>query len=78
MKSPLKSWVRALEMTAPIAREPLRTLPIVIEQLAERFTDQAALVSPEATLSYGDLAAAVPAMPAGRSLRGSRRATPWA
>jgi fatty-acyl-CoA synthase len=44
-------------MTAPIAREPLHTLPIVIEQLAERFTNQPALASPEATLSYADLAA---------------------
>ncbi|HEV2703097.1 MAG TPA: long-chain-acyl-CoA synthetase [Steroidobacteraceae bacterium] len=57
MKSPLKSWVRALEMTAPIAREPRRTLPIVIDELAERFNDGPALVSPEATLNYGQLAA---------------------
>jgi fatty-acyl-CoA synthase len=57
VKSPLKSWVRALEMTAPIAREPLRTLPIVIDQLAERCSDVPALVSPDATLTYGQLAA---------------------
>jgi fatty-acyl-CoA synthase len=44
-------------MTAPIAREPLRTLPIVIEQLAERYRDVPALVAPDATLSYGQLAA---------------------
>ncbi|HEY4339866.1 MAG TPA: long-chain-acyl-CoA synthetase [Steroidobacteraceae bacterium] len=57
MKSPLKAWVRALEMTAPIEREPLRTLPVLIDQLAVRFEAVPALVSPDAGLTYGQLAA---------------------
>jgi fatty-acyl-CoA synthase len=55
--SALKAWTRALERTAPIEREPQVTLPMVIERLAGRFGAAPALVSPEASLSYGDLAA---------------------
>ena len=58
MKSALKSWVRALEMTAPIERQPLLTLPVLIEQLARRFGAATALVDPDAALTYGELAAA--------------------
>jgi fatty-acyl-CoA synthase len=57
VKSALKSWVRALEMTAPIERQPLLTLPVLIDRLAERFTAAPALVSPEAQLTYGQVAA---------------------
>ena len=53
----LKAWVRALERTAPIEREPQVTLPVVIEGLADRFESAPALVSPEATLTYRGLAA---------------------
>ena len=53
----LKAWVRALERTAPIEREPQVTLPVVIERLADRFEKAPALVSPEATLTYRGLAA---------------------
>ncbi|HTB67184.1 MAG TPA: long-chain-acyl-CoA synthetase [Steroidobacteraceae bacterium] len=53
----MKAWVRALEMTAPIEREPLRTLPVLIDQLAERFAAVEALVSPDAALTYAQLAA---------------------
>ena len=56
MKPSLKPWVRALEMTAPIERAPTRTLPVVIEELAERFADAPALVSPAAALTYRQLA----------------------
>jgi fatty-acyl-CoA synthase len=53
----LKRWVRALERTAPIERNPLVTLPVLIDRLADSFGDAAAIVSPEATLSYRSLAA---------------------
>ncbi|MFI4886142.1 MAG: AMP-binding protein, partial [Steroidobacterales bacterium] len=44
--------MRALERTAAIERNPRRTLPIVIEELAERFESAPALTSLEASLSY--------------------------
>src|ERR1700747_1389867 len=57
-RSPLKAWMRALERTAPIERNRILTLPVLIAQLAERFGDAPALVSTDAVLSYRDLAAA--------------------
>jgi fatty-acyl-CoA synthase len=57
MKSPLKAWVRALEMTAPLAHQPLHTLPVLIEQLAQRHAAVPALVTPDAALTYGQMAA---------------------
>jgi fatty-acyl-CoA synthase len=53
----LDAWRRALERTAPIAREPRRTLPLVIDELARQRGAAAALIAPEATLSYQALAA---------------------
>ena len=53
----VKSWLRALERTAPIEREPLTTLPVVIAGLAAVHGDAPALVSREGTLSYRALAA---------------------
>ncbi|MGH8290700.1 MAG: long-chain-acyl-CoA synthetase [Steroidobacteraceae bacterium] len=44
--------MRALERTAAIERNPRRTLPIIIEELAGRQASAPALVSPEASLSY--------------------------
>src|SRR5665213_3960486 len=44
-------------MTAPIERQPLLTLPVLIDQLADRFMATPALVSREAQLTYGQLAA---------------------
>jgi fatty-acyl-CoA synthase len=57
VKSPLKAWVRALEMTAPLERQPLHTLPVLIDQLAERFEAVPALVSPNSALTYRQMAA---------------------
>jgi fatty-acyl-CoA synthase len=57
-RSPLKAWVRALERTAPIEKDPSVTLPVLVGRLAERFADAPALVSPETTLTYRSLAAA--------------------
>jgi len=58
-RSPLRAWVRALERTAPIEREPTVTFPVLLGRLAERFGDAPALVSAHSTLSYRALAAAL-------------------
>lgn len=58
MRSPLKAWVRALERTAAIGRNPTLTLPVVIERLAEGLGDAPALLGPETSLSYRALAEA--------------------
>jgi fatty-acyl-CoA synthase len=50
--SALRDWVRALEATAPIAANPERILPRVIEELAETRGDAAALLSPSECLTY--------------------------
>ena len=47
--------MRALERTAAIERHPRRTLPVVIEELAERHGAAPALVAPELSLSYRGL-----------------------
>jgi fatty-acyl-CoA synthase len=54
--SPLKAWIRALEMTAPIERNPAVTLPIVIEKLADQFGDALALTDGHEELTYKGLA----------------------
>ena len=54
--SPAKAWVRALERTAPIARNPQRILPAVIEELAGQFGDSPALLSDRESLTYRQLA----------------------
>lgn len=59
MKSPLKAWVRALELTAPIDRRTAPVLPVLIGTLAERFGMAPALTSRDAALSYQELAASV-------------------
>ncbi|HEY6922220.1 MAG TPA: long-chain-acyl-CoA synthetase [Steroidobacteraceae bacterium] len=59
MKSPLKSWVRALELTAPVDRRAAPVLPVLIGTLAERFGAAPALTSRATSLSYGELAASL-------------------
>jgi fatty-acyl-CoA synthase len=59
MKSPLKAWVRALELTAPIDRREAPTLPVLIDSLAERFGAAPALTGRDAALSYLELASSV-------------------
>src|SRR5438132_518720 len=54
--TPLKAWVRALEMTAPIVQNPSVTLPVLIEDLAERFSTAPALLSDTECLTYRALA----------------------
>src|SRR5579862_8117220 len=52
----LRDWVRALETSAPIARQPQRLLPTVIEELAQNRGDAPALLSADASLTYRALA----------------------
>jgi len=54
--SPATAWLRALELTAPIARNPDRTLPTVVEEAARRWTSAPALLSDRAQLTYRELA----------------------
>lgn len=54
--SALKAWVRALEMTAPIARQPELTLPVLMSRLGERFGDAPALIDDDGALSFRALA----------------------
>jgi len=51
------AWIRALERTAAIERDPECSMPLLIERLAERFGMASALASREATFSYRGLAA---------------------
>ncbi|HUI94257.1 MAG TPA: long-chain-acyl-CoA synthetase [Xanthobacteraceae bacterium] len=55
--SAAKAWMRALELTAPIAREPERTLPAMLDALVAAHGDAPALISDRETLSYRALAA---------------------
>ena len=54
--SPLKAWVRALEMTAPIARNISVTFPFLFETLADKFGAAFALLSERECLTYRALA----------------------
>ena len=54
--SAAQAWRRALELTAPIGRSPQRTLPTVIDELAERFDAAPALLSERECLTYRALA----------------------
>jgi fatty-acyl-CoA synthase len=54
--SPLQAWRRALEMTAPITRNPLLTLPTLIQDLAEKFGSAPALLAEREYLTYQGLA----------------------
>ena len=58
LRSPLKPWMRALERTRAIGRDPRHTLPMVIDELAVRRGDAAALIGTRTCLSYGALAEA--------------------
>ena len=52
-----KTWLRALEMTARIDADPLRTLPVVIAELGARFGPAPALLSEHETFTHAHLAA---------------------
>jgi fatty-acyl-CoA synthase len=50
--STAKAWLRAMELTAPISRNPARILPSVVEELAEKRSDAPALVSSRECMTY--------------------------
>ncbi len=52
-----EAWLRALERTAHIDRQPHVTLPLLIDRLAERHEGAAALCGPDGSFSYRELAA---------------------
>jgi len=54
--SPAHAWLRALELTAPIAKNRDRILPTLIAEAAERFGDAPALLSDRESLTYRELA----------------------
>ena len=53
----LRGALRALKMTTPIAKNPTRVFPLVIEELAAKYGDAPALISDREQLSYRSLAA---------------------
>ncbi len=55
--SPAKAWLRALDLTAPIAANPRRILSTVIDEMAERQGNAPALLSRRECLTYRELAA---------------------
>jgi fatty-acyl-CoA synthase len=55
--STAKAWLRALELTAPIANHPERTLPSVILEVAAEMEDAPALLSEQECFTYRALAA---------------------
>ena len=55
--SAAKAWQRALEMTAPVGRDPTCTLPLVIDEAATRLGASPALLSETETLTFADLSA---------------------
>ena len=54
--APLKAWLRALEITAPIAENAFFTFPVLVEKLADRFATTTALDSDRGSLTYRELA----------------------
>lgn len=58
-RSALKAWVRALERTAPIGRDPHRTLPVVIEALAAHAGARPALIGSGEAFTYHSLTEAM-------------------
>lgn len=54
--SATRGWLRALELTAPIAKHPTRILPTVVAELATRHGDAVALLSDQETFSFRALA----------------------
>ena len=54
-ESASRAWLRALERTASIARNPTRVLSVVMEERAERRGDAPALMSDDGSLTYRSL-----------------------
>jgi fatty-acyl-CoA synthase len=52
----LRGWLRALELTKPIAAQPARILPVIIDELAEQLGAAPALLSDRECLTFRALA----------------------
>src|SRR2546428_3293218 len=55
-RSAAKTWLHALELTAPIGASPHRIFPVVIEELADKLGEAPALLSDRECLTYRALA----------------------
>ncbi len=53
--SAARTWLRALELTAPIAAHPWRTFPVVLAEAASRHPDAPALLSDRECYTYAQL-----------------------
>jgi fatty-acyl-CoA synthase len=51
-----RAWLRALELTSPITKDPRRIFPVVVEELAERYGDAPALLAEGEDFSFRTLA----------------------
>jgi fatty-acyl-CoA synthase len=51
-----KDWLRALALTASLDKTPTRTLPLVIDELADRYGDAPALLADRERFSFRQLA----------------------
>jgi fatty-acyl-CoA synthase len=56
VKGTTKGWLRALELTKPIAQRPRRVLPVIIDELAQVHGEAPALICEHETLSFRALA----------------------
>jgi fatty-acyl-CoA synthase len=54
--SSAQGWLRALELTKPIAAQPTRILPVIVDELADKFGDAPALLSERESFSFRALA----------------------
>ena len=52
-----RAWLRALQATAPIAAQPTRILPAVLDELADAYGEAPALLSERECLTYRELSA---------------------
>ena len=55
--SPMRRWLAALELTSGLDKDPLRTLPVVIDALGQLYGEQPALLSDRESLHFAGLAA---------------------
>ena len=70
-----RAWLRALELTATITKNPERILPAVIDELAEESGQAPALLADGESLTFGALAERSNRYARWPSITGSRKAT---
>jgi fatty-acyl-CoA synthase len=54
--SPAKAWLRSLQWTASIPRNRTRTLPVVVQELGDKYGARPALLSDRESMTYRELA----------------------